>query len=141
MHSEFFAEGVLAPTFFCHSKFGVKNFLEFFHLKVTVDPEFYRGGSGPTYFDNAKFETKKILWNVFVCRALWTEFFRVGYGPTFIGEIKFETKKFFGIFSFTEHSGLRIFKRMCPGTNFFMVTLNLKLKIFWNFLFTVHSGL
>ena len=44
MNSVFFAVGVWAPTFFGHSNFAVKIFLEILNLQRTVDFGFFTGG-------------------------------------------------------------------------------------------------
>ena len=53
-----FRRGVRALTFFSHTKFAVKNFLEFFSLASALD-WIFQDGSGPTFFSHSKFETKK----------------------------------------------------------------------------------
>ena len=134
--SEFLRGGVWAPTFFGHSKFEVIFFgifnlqstvdAEFFtegsghqlflvtlNLRSKIFRNFFiyrvlwnlncsqRGLWAPTFFGHAKFEVKNFE-NFFVYRVLWTEFFRGGVGAL----IFFDHTEFFGIFSFTEHSGL-----------------------------------
>ena len=80
--------------------------------------------------------------NIFTYWVLWTmNFSQGGSGPTFFGDAKFETKKFFGIFPFTEYSGLWIFQRWCPGTNFFWSCQICGQKLFRFFSFTEFSGL
>ena len=46
-------------TFFGHTKFEVKYFLEFFRLQNALDSEFFVGGVwAPTLFGHSKFEVR-----------------------------------------------------------------------------------
>ena len=50
LDSEFVGEGVQAPTFFGHSKFEVKYFLEVYHLQSALDSEFFKGMVKANFF-------------------------------------------------------------------------------------------
>ena len=50
LDSEFFRGDVQGPTFLGHTKFEVKNFLEFFQLHSTVDSELLMEGTLGTNF-------------------------------------------------------------------------------------------
>ena len=100
--------GSLGTNFFGHAKIEVKNFSEFFHLQSAVDAEFFTGGGqAPTFLGHAKFEVKKLSEFFNLQSTLNAEFFRESSRHQhFFGHSKFEVKSFFGIFSFTEYSGI-----------------------------------
>ena len=51
-----FLQRVRTPNFFHHTKFEVNIFLEFFHLQITLDSEFFREGvRAPTFLGHTKF--------------------------------------------------------------------------------------
>ena len=69
-------------------------------------------------------------------------FLQGGLSTNFFCHAKFKGQKVFGIFSFTEHSELRICQgKGGSGYHLFLVMLNLRSKIFWNFSFIEYSGL
>ena len=70
---------VWAPTFFGHTKFEVKNFLEFFNLQSDVDSEFLRLGVWvPTFFGYTKFEVKNFSEFFNLQSVVDSEFLRFG---------------------------------------------------------------
>ena len=92
----------MAPTFFVHAKFEVKNFSEFFPLPSTLDSEFFierRVGSGYQLFLVMSNLKPKIFWNFFLYRVFWTEFFEDrGFCTNIFGHCKFQVKNFLEFF-------------------------------------------
>ena len=129
--------GGWAPTVFCHTKFEVKTFSEFFHLQSALDSEFFRGGgvSGHHLFLDTTNLRLKIFQNFFLYWALWSlNFFWVGLCLiiNIFWSCQIWGQKFFRIFSLTEHSVLNIWDDR-SGHQIFLVALNLRSNIIWNF--------
>ena len=98
LDSEFFRGSVWAPTFFGHTKFEAKIFLEFFIYRV-LWTEFITGASGPIFFGHAKFEVKNFLEFFGLYNTVDSEFIRGGvFPPTIFGHAKFVVKTFSEIF-------------------------------------------
>ena len=71
--------GVWKPNVFGHTKFQVKNFLEFFNLQSAVDSEFFAGGIwAPTFFGHSKFEVTNFSEFFNLQSAVDSEFFTQG---------------------------------------------------------------
>ena len=77
----------------------------------------------------------KIFRNFFVLqRALDSEFFRgVVRAPTFFGHAKFEVKNFSEFFHLQSALDSEFVREGVSGYQLFLVMLNLRSKIFWNF--------
>ena len=108
LDSELIRWGIWAPTFFGHTKSEVKNFSEFFCLQSILNSEFFRGAIWAlTFLGHVKFEVKNFLEFFHLQSAVNPEFFtRGGLGTNFFWSWQICGQKFFGIFSFTECSGL-----------------------------------
>ena len=137
LDSGFFARIVRLPIFYGYSNFEVKNSLEFFNWQSTVHSGFFTGGVSINIFLVMLNLSSNFLCNFFVYKN--SEFFRGGVQvPTFFGHTKFEVKNFSECFHLqsTEDS------EFCTDRSvhqLFLVMLNLRLKIFWNFF--VHRAL
>ena len=75
----------------------------------------------------------KFFLNFFIYRVLWTEFFRGGCGPIYFGHAKIETQNFFcNIFNYRVLQTLNFLEGVYLH-KLFLVTLNLRSKMFQNF--------
>ena len=117
-----------------HTKFEVQIFWNFFSLPSTLDSEFVRGVWAPTFFGHTKFEVKNFR-NFLIYRALWILIFlQGGLGTNFFGHAKFEVKKFSEFFPLTSTLDSEFIGGSWSGQQLFLVMVNLRSKIFWNFL-------
>ena len=95
--------------------------MEFFHLKCTLDSEFFRGGClGTNVFCHITFGVTNFSDIFHLLSSLDSEFFTRGVWPNFFWPHYIWVQNFFGIFHL-QSTGLWIFLRGrdCLGTNFF----------------------
>ena len=97
---EIFREDVWAPTSFGHSKFEVRNFLEFFHLWSALDSEFLTGGRLGTNFFLVMLNFRlKFFQNFLFHTVLWMPNFSKGVlGQLFLVMPNLRPKNFLEFF-------------------------------------------